>query len=421
MISSSNSMKAEIITIGDEILLGQIVDSNSAWIGQQLNALNISVNQITSISDVPEAIWNALEQASIRADVIIVTGGLGPTNDDVTKQSISKYFGMPLVRNQAVLNHVQGLFSTVAPHKDMPEVNKSQADVIQGSDVLFNDVGTAPGMWISKLGKIYVFLPGVPFEMKFLMSNRVLPKLKEINSQLIIEHRHIITIGLGESFLAETIKDIENSLPKNIKLAYLPKLALVRLRLTQIGRSEQGIDFWHNKLIERLGTHVVATEDVTIEEAIVKAFTKDALKLAVAESCTGGSIASGITAISGASGMFDCGIVAYHNTIKQQFLGVKEQTLKDFGAVSEQTVVEMAEGIKRISNADYAIATSGIAGPSGGLPNKPVGTVWVAVSGKFETITKLFHFHNDRLINIERTVANSFALLWNMYIKDKGK
>lgn len=413
-------MNAEIITIGDEILLGQIVDSNSAWIGQQLNLLNIRVQQITSISDTAEAISNALNLASKRADLIIVTGGLGPTKDDVTKQTIASYFGKKLVRDAKVLAHVQGLFTRIAPDKIMPEVNQAQADVVKDCEVLFNDVGTAPGMWITEKGKSFAFLPGVPFEMKFLVTNRILPKLKENASSQLVKHRHIISIGLGESFLAEKISDIENSLPENIKLAYLPKVGLVRLRLSQIGESDVSIDFYHKQLVERLGHHVVATKDVSIEQSIVEAFSNDNLKLATAESCTGGSIASGITAISGASTMFDCGIVAYHNSIKQNLLGVKEETLKEFGAVSEQTVIEMAEGVKKLAGANYSIATSGIAGPGGGTPDKPVGTVWIAVSGKYETKTKLFHFRNDRAINIERTVAQAFAMLWNMYVNDKS-
>ncbi|MGN0004116.1 MAG: competence/damage-inducible protein A [Sphingobacterium composti] len=413
-------MNAEIITIGDEILLGQIVDSNSAWIGQQLNLMNIRVNQITSISDTAEAIINALNQASSRAKLIIVTGGLGPTKDDITKQTIANYFGKKLVRNAEVLAHVKKLFARFAPDKVMPEVNQAQADVLEGCQVLFNDVGTAPGMLVEKDGKLYVFLPGVPFEMKFLITNRVLPLIASRVSSSTIEHRHIITIGLGESFLAAKIVDIEESLPNNIKLAYLPKVGLVRLRLTQIGGSQINIDYYHAQLVERLKEHVVSTKDVTIEQAIVEAFSADNLKFATAESCTGGSIAAGITAISGASAMFDCGIVAYHNSIKQNLLGVQESTLMIHGAVSEQTVIEMAEGVKKLAGADYAIATSGIAGPGGGTPEKPVGTVWIAVTGKYQTKIKLFHFHNDRLINIERTVAQAYAMLWNMYVDDKS-
>lgn len=410
-------MNAEIITIGDEILLGQIVDSNSAWIGKQLNLLNIRVKQITSIADRAEDITQTLSAASSRADVIIVTGGLGPTKDDVTKQIISNYFNRPLVRDHSVLEHVKKLFERFAPGKPMPEFNKAQADVLEGCEVLFNDVGTAPGMWVEQDGKKYAFLPGVPFEMKYLITNRILPKLSA-GSKERIEHRHIITIGLGESFLAAKIADIENTLPSNIKLAYLPKLGLVRLRLTQVGASEQSIDFFHNLFVERLGHHVVATEDISLEEAIVQGFTRRGLKLATAESCTGGSLAGSLTAVAGASAIFDCGVVAYHNTIKSNLLGVQDSTLTEFGAVSEQTVIQMAEGVKRLALADYAIATSGIAGPGGGTKDKPVGTVWIAISGKTKTITKLFQFRNSRLINIERTIAQAWAMLWNLYVEE---
>lgn len=414
-------MNAEIITIGDEILLGQIVDTNSAWIGQQLNLLNIRTQQITSISDSEQAITEALHAASLRADIIIVTGGLGPTKDDVTKQTISTFFGKPLVRDDKVLAHVKNLFNNLAPGRVLPEINYAQADVVEGCQVLFNDVGTAPGMLLTKNEKMFFFLPGVPFEMKFLITHRVIPILRERRSDQHIEHRHIITVGIGESFLAEKIKDIEESLPDSIKLAYLPKVGMVRLRLTQTAPSPVTIDFYHQQLIERLGTHVVADKDISVEQAIVEAFTKDKLKLAAAESCTGGRIASGITAIAGASAIFDCGIVAYHNRKKMQVLGVKAETLDTVGAVSEETVIEMAQGVKKLAHADYAIATSGIAGPGGGTPDKPVGTVWIAVAGKYETVTRLFHFRNDRSINIERTVANAYSMLWNLYVKEKEK
>ena len=410
-------MNAEIITIGDEILLGQIVDSNSAWIGQQLNLLNIRVRQITSIADKAQDITQSLSLASSRAELIIVTGGLGPTKDDVTRQTISTYFNKPLVRDAAVLKHVETLFKRFAPDRMMPEINKAQADVLGGCEVLFNDVGTAPGMWIEHQQIKYVFLPGVPFEMKFLTTNRILPKLRDEQREAVA-HRHIITIGLGESFLAREITDIEESLPESIKLAFLPKLGLVRLRLTQIGESESSIDYFHNLLVERLGRHVVSTSDISLEQAIVESFTQKGLKLATAESCTGGGIASSITSVPGASCIFDCGIVAYHNTIKQNLLGVDPKVLDQYGAVSEQTVIQMAEGVKKLSHADYAIASSGIAGPGGGTPEKPVGTVWIAVSGKNKTISRLFNFQNSREINIERSIAQALAMLWNLYIEE---
>lgn len=413
-------MKAEIITIGDEILLGQIVDTNSAWIGAQLNTLNISVKQITSISDERGAIYQSLKLASSRADLIIVTGGLGPTKDDVTKETISTYFNSPLVRDEKVLTHVKNIFSRSG--KEMPVINYAQADVLDCAEVLFNDVGTAPGMWVEYEGKYYVFLPGVPFEMKFLIENRVLPKVKTLLPHSILYHAHIITVGLGESFLAKQIADIEDRLPPHIKLAYLPKLGLVRLRLTAEGQNleplQKEVESFQQEIANRLEKHVIALQDVSFEEVIIDEFIKHNLKLATAESCTGGGIASAITRFSGASSIFDCGVVAYHNDIKQQLLGVDLAVLEEFGAVSEQTVIQMAEGVKRISAADYGIATSGIAGPTGGTPEKPVGTVWIAVAGKTETVTKKFEFHNNRVINIERSITQSLILLWHLFKRE---
>lgn len=415
-------MRAEIITIGDEILLGQIVDTNSAWIGQQLDLLNISVKQITSISDKREAIYASLKDASLRADLIIVTGGLGPTKDDITKDTISTYFQSPLVRDEKVLLHVKDIFSKVANGKEMPLSNYAQAEVLSCADVLFNDVGTAPGMWIDYEGKIYIFMPGVPFEMKYLMENRIIPRLSERSSKVKVYHAHIITAGLGESFLAERIKDIEERIPNYIKLAYLPKLGLVRLRLSALGEDSVALklktDSIAAEISDRLIDFLVANKDITIEEAIVENFSNANIKVAFAESCTGGNLAGAITLIAGASKIFDCGIVAYENNIKTKILGVESEVIQKYGAVSEQTVIQMAEGVKRLSNAAYAVATSGIAGPGGGTEEKPVGTVWVAVSGKNQTITKKFEFRNDRKINVERTIAQALIMLWKLFKKE---
>ena len=415
-------MKAEIITIGDEILLGQIVDSNSAWIGQQLDLKNISVKQITSISDRKDAIYSSLKLASNRADLIIVTGGLGPTKDDVTKETISSYFQSPLVLDEKVLLHVKKIFSKNRPGQEIPTSNYAQAEVLACAEVLFNDVGTAPGMWIEYEGKIYVFLPGVPFEMKFLMEQRVFPKLIDKISSTKVYHAHIITVGLGESFLAERIKDIEDRLPTHIKLAYLPKLGLVRLRLTSQGEDYDSLkkdtDLFAQEIILRLQDYVVADKDISFEEVIVQTFAANKLKVAFAESCTGGNLAGAITLVPGASQIFDCGIIAYSNSIKTNILGVEESVLTEYGAVSEQTVIQMAAGIQKISNADYTVATSGIAGPGGGTTEKPVGTVWIAVQGKYEVVTKKFEFRNDRRINIERTIAQSLIMLWKLFKKE---
>lgn len=413
-------MKAEIITIGDEILLGQIVDTNSAWLGQLLDSLHISIQQIVSIPDDKSTIYHTLGEALNRSDLILVTGGLGPTKDDVTKETIASFLNTKLVRDEKVLSHVKSIFEKSG--RVMPVMNYGQADVLACSEVLFNDVGTAPGMWVDYQGKCFVFLPGVPFEMKFLMENRVVPKLVNYRTEEAIYHAHVVTVGIGESFLAEKIADIENDLPSHIRLAFLPKLGTVRLRLSAVGTDQRRLkvetDRYAERIGERVSDHLVARKDITIEEAIVEAFTQAGLRLAVAESCTGGLLAGSITAIPGASAIFDCGIVAYHNRIKEQVLGVQKKVLCDYGAVSEQTVIQMAEGVKQLSGAQYSIATSGIAGPGGGTIDKPVGTVWIAVSGRSKTITQLFQFRNDRQINIERSIAQALNMLWKLYKQD---
>jgi len=414
-------MNAEIITIGDEILLGQIVDTNSAWIAQYLGQADIAIRFITSISDRREDISKALSEASSRSDIVIVTGGLGPTKDDVTKNTISEFFKSPLVRNQHVLDHVKQIFLRLG-RGEMPISNYGQADVLECAQILFNDVGTAPGMWVERSSKCFAFLPGVPFEMKFLMENRVMPKLASMRSHVHVYHSHILTAGLGESFLAEEIADIEASLPHYIKLAYLPKIGLVRLRLSATGTDvnvlQTETDKFADRISERLSKFVVAREDISLEEAIIKNFAEGHLKIALAESCTGGTIASNLTKYTGASKVFDCGIVAYANHIKQGVLGVRKNTLDEFGAVSEQTVIEMAKGVQRLSGAEYGVATSGIAGPTGGTPEKPVGTVWIAVVGKNKMVTKKFQFNNNREVNIERSTMQALILLWNLYVKE---
>ncbi|PRD57318.1 competence/damage-inducible protein A [Sphingobacterium gobiense] len=411
-------MKAEIITIGDELLNGQVVDSNSAWIAQHLGLLHIPVVHIASISDKNHAIKNALRQAEERADVIIMTGGLGPTRDDVTKATVADYFGTTLIRNEAVLAHVEAIFRRRG-RKSMPAMNIGQADVLANAAVLFNDVGTAPGMAIERNGKYFVFLPGVPFEMKFLMENRVLPMLRNTyKSEVFVYNTYLLTVGIGESHLAEQIADIEDALPPFITLAYLPRIGMVRLRFTSEGRDMEALasitNSFKEQVAERLIDHVVSVDNRSFEEVLVQTFTDSGITLSTAESCTGGSISAQITAVPGASQMFQGAAVVYSNQAKMDVLGVLPDTLTQYGAVSESTVKEMAEGARRVFGTDYAIATSGIAGPGGGTETKPVGTVCIAVSGKSETRTQTFHFKNDRAINIERTVIAGLTMLWNL-------
>ncbi|NGM67165.1 competence/damage-inducible protein A [Sphingobacterium sp. SGR-19] len=411
-------MKAEIITIGDELLNGQVVDTNSAWIAQRMGELHIPVVHITSISDKAYAIKKALQQAEERADVIIMTGGLGPTRDDITKAAVADYFGTTLVRNEAVLAHVQEIFHR-SGRKHMPAMNIGQADVLANATVLFNDFGTAPGMAVGHNGKYFAFLPGVPFEMKFLMDNRVLPMLRDTyKSDVFIYNTYLMTVGIGESHLAEQLADIEDTLPSFISLAYLPRIGMVRLRFTGEGTDMEALTSLTNsvkeQVVERVKDHVVSVDNRSFEEVLVQTFTDTGVTLSTAESCTGGSISARITAVPGASQMFQGAAVVYSNRAKIDVLGVLPDTLTQYGAVSEPTVKEMAEGARRVFGTDYAIATSGIAGPGGGTETKPVGTVCIAVAGKSETRTQTFHFKNDRAINIERTVVAGLTMLWDI-------
>lgn len=410
--------RAEIITIGDELLNGQVVDTNSAWIAQRLAELHITVAHITSISDKAHAIKTALKQAEDRVDVVIVTGGLGPTKDDVTKVTVADYFGTTLIRDEAVLAHVQGIF-TRSGRTDIPESNFAQADVLANARVLFNDVGTAPGMEVIREGTYFAFLPGVPFEMKFLMEHRVLPALKASDQQGgVVYNAYVLTLGIGESHLAREIADIEEALPDFISLAFLPSIGMVRLRFTATGTDLEEIsrqtNVFQQQVLERLAPYVVSDQNQSFVEALLQRMERAGYRLATAESCTGGAISAQLTAVPGASCVFQGAAVTYSNASKVRVLGVNPDTLTAFGAVSEQTVAEMAEGAKALYESDYAIATSGIAGPGGGSDEKPVGTVCIAVAGPEETRTRTFHFRNDRLVNIERAVIAAFTMLWSM-------
>ncbi|MFC3197814.1 competence/damage-inducible protein A [Parapedobacter deserti] len=409
-------MQAEIITIGDEILIGQIIDTNSAWIAQQLNAIGIHVKQVSSIADNPADITVALMLASGRADIVVITGGLGPTKDDVTKQTLSAYFDCGLHLDPEVLAHVESIFQR--SNRPMLEKNRRQADVLDKSEVLFNQVGTAPGMWVEHQHKRYIIMPGVPFEMKHVMQERVLPRLRQLSGRTPLWHHTVLTGGLGESFLAEKIADIEAALPPHIRLAYLPKPGIVRLRLTATGDALETLKTEtatiSQKIKERIGDHFLADEDTTLEVLIRDLMKQQKLVLATAESCTGGNIARLITSLPGSSSMFEGGAVTYSNAMKMKLLSVKRDTLDTHGAVSEETVREMAARAQAYFNVDYAIAVSGIAGPDGGTPEKPVGLVWIAVAGKKSVIARKHVFGQDRAINIERSSIAALLMLWRL-------
>jgi nicotinamide-nucleotide amidase len=409
-------MLAEIITIGDEILIGQIIDTNSAWIAQQLNAIGIGVKQISSVSDNKQHILTALAEAKERADVILITGGLGPTKDDITKNTIAEYFNVGMVQNQEALDNVAQIFAKY--NRPLLEVNIKQADIPANCEVIINNNGTAPGMWFNVDGKIYVSMPGVPHEMMYMVEETVIPKLKATLKLPVITHKTILTVGEGESFLAEKIADIEDSLPSHIKLAYLPKLGSVRLRLSAYGENEatlqNEIRLYADQIIMRVGKSVVTDVDVPIEKAILDEMGAANLTLSVAESCTGGYISHLFTQHAGSSKVFLGGAVSYSYDLKESMLGVKNETLWHHGAVSEETVIEMVEGALLNFKSDYAVAVTGIAGPDGGTDDKPVGTVWIAAASKNKTVARKFTFGKKRIQNIERTAITAMGMLINL-------
>ncbi|NOW94144.1 competence/damage-inducible protein A [Mucilaginibacter sp. SG564] len=406
-------MLAEIITIGDEILIGQIVDTNSAWMATELNKIGIRVKQISSVSDDREHILKALAEAANRVDIVFITGGLGPTKDDITKKTLAEYFGVELIEDPDTLEHVKGIFARF--NRPMIEVNRLQAYVPANCKVIFNQNGTAPGMWFYENKVTYISMPGVPFEMMYMMTERVLPQIKELFQLPVIIHKTILTVGVGESFLAEQIADIENDLPPHIKLAYLPKLGIVRLRLSAFADHEAGlqeqVDQFAKRIIERIGDAYVIDQDITLEKSILNKMEAKGLTLSVAESCTGGYLSHLFTQHPGSSTVFLGGGVTYAYELKESVLGVKHQTLLDFGAVSEQTVKEMVEGALKNFKSDFAIAITGIAGPDGGTETKPVGTVWIAVAGKQKMLIKKYTFGNKRIQNIERSAITALSML----------
>lgn len=415
-------MTAEIITIGDEILIGQIVDTNSAWMAQQLNLAGIKVKQISSVSDERQHILNALKQASERAEIILITGGLGPTKDDITKKTMAEYFECGFRMDQEQLEIVKGIFSRYK--SPLLEINMRQAEVLDICTTLVNVNGTAPGMWVSHQNKVYVSMPGVPHEMMYLMGDIVIPKLKETFKLPKIYHHTILTAGIGESILAERIESVEDALPQHIKLAYLPKLGMVRLRLSGTGENHdilyEEITRYARQIIQLVDEYVIIESDTAIEKAILDYMEARGLSLSLAESCTGGYISHLLTQHAGSSKVYRGGAVAYSNDLKINMLGVSGSTLSEHGAVSEPTVVEMADGAKKNYHSDYSVAVSGIAGPDGGSIEKPVGTVWIAVAGRSKTISKKFNFGSKRAQNIERASISALTLLFKLLKEEQA-
>jgi len=415
-------MKTEIITIGDEILIGQIVDTNSAWMGQQLNLHGIEVYQVTSVHDDHDHIMTALANAEKNVDLILITGGLGPTKDDITKECLCEYFETELVFYPEVFEHVKFLLSS--RNVDINKLNRDQAMLPARCTVLHNSAGTASGMWFERNGTIFVSMPGVPFEMEAIMTEEVFPRLIRMGIMNSIVHKTVLTIGLPESMLAEKIEGWENELPQFIKLAYLPSALTVKLRLSAYGNNKGALEAAINeKVIELqkiIPENIFGYDEDNLALVIGRMLIQSSRTMAVAESCTGGNIAHFITSNSGSSEYFNGGVVAYSNEIKTKLLQVPAETIETHGAVSQQVAEAMAKGAQKAMNADYAISTTGIAGPDGGTEEKPVGTVWIAVAGPNEVISKKYVFRHNRERNIIRSSQTALNLLRKLILNDNS-
>ncbi|HRE37526.1 MAG TPA: CinA family nicotinamide mononucleotide deamidase-related protein [Chitinophagaceae bacterium] len=420
---TSPSVTASIITIGDELLIGQTIDTNSAFIAQELNKIGVWVRRRVAVGDVYDEIWNALDEESKQSDIIIITGGLGPTADDITKPLLCNYFGGKLVVNEEVLAHVKYLFEKIYRRPGpILERNLKQAEVPDVCTVLHNARGTAPGMLFNKDGRVYISLPGVPHEMKGLMTSEVIPRLLNEFRMPAIVHKTVFTAGQGESVIAELLKDFEPALPAHIKLAYLPNYGMVKLRLTAKGNSKAEVETelqpYFEKLQELVKEYLVTNEDEGLEIVVGKILKEKNKTMATAESCTGGYIAHLITSVAGSSAWYKGSVVSYDNTVKENLLGVQHETLMSAGAVSKETVIQMANGAVQTLKVDYALATSGIMGPGGGSEDKPVGTAWIAVASKEKTETLKLNLRFDRQRNIAMTAANALNFLRKFILSD---
>jgi nicotinamide-nucleotide amidase len=413
-------MKAEIITIGDEILIGQIVDTNSAWMGEQLNLHGIEVFQITSVHDQHVHIMEALANAEKHADLVLITGGLGPTKDDITKKVLCDYFDCELVVNEQVLANVTRRLTS--RNVSMNQLNKDQALVPSKCTVLNNSTGTAPGMWFEKNDTLFVSMPGVPFEMQSIMSEEVLPRLARNGKAKSIYHQTVLVYGIPESMLAEKIEAWETALPDFIKLAYLPSQLMIRLRLSAYGNQmdilQQEVSRQIDQLKLLIPEHIFGYNGDTLAGVTGHLMVKAGATLGIAESCTGGMIAHMFTANAGSSAYLKGGVVAYSNEVKMAILGVKPETLEAHGAVSKEVALEMAQGVQKTLNTDYAVATTGIAGPDGGTAEKPVGTVWIAVISKQNIKLERYTFAHNRERNILRSSQATINLLRQLLLTE---
>jgi nicotinamide-nucleotide amidase len=406
-------MTAYLLTIGDEILIGQITDTNSAWMAQQLNLQGIRIVGRTSVGDIHEEIIEGVKYALSKADLVLLTGGLGATKDDITKKALAEYFKVPLIFHDETFKRMTYFFTKI--NREVSEMNKNSCVMPEGALILKNDRGLAPGMWFKEGSKVVVSMPGVPYEMQHLMTERVLPRLRDAFPMSPIVHRTLLTAGEGETMLAEKLGDFEDKLPENVKLAYLPSLGTVRLRLTARGDDEAFLNTQLDALkvdLEKIvGYAVAGYDDDTMPVAIGRMLTKRGLTLGIAESCTGGYLSHLMTTVSGSSSYFEGSVIVYSYDLKVKLLNVSKTMLDTEGAVSERCVREMVTGTLDALNVDVAIAISGIAGPLGGTPEKPVGTVWVAVGNREKTITYKISLDRGRLKNIEYAANTALNLL----------
>ncbi|MCD4774346.1 MAG: competence/damage-inducible protein A [Bacteroidales bacterium] len=415
-------MRVEIISIGDEILIGQIVNTNAAWMSQKLNIAGFEVVRISTVSDKKDDIILSINDAVKRVDVILLTGGLGPTKDDITKEALCEYFNTELIFNENAFQQVKTLFSVRG--FEVTEINRKQAELPKSCTPIANHNGTAAGMWFNENGKIIVSMPGVPFEMKPMMTDSVIPELKKHFKTPVILHKTILTQCKGESFLAEIINDWENELPKNIKLAYLPQPGIVRLRLSAKGENAEILNKQVEAEVEKLKKiipkYIFGYDDDKLEQIIGELLKEKKKTLSTAESCTGGYISHLITSVSGSSEYYLGSIISYSNEIKEYLLGVTKQSMIDYGVVSEQVITQMAKGVKEKLNTDYSIAVSGIAGPSGGSVEKPVGTMWIAIATPEKVIARKFLFGEHRERNIRKTALMALDMLRKEILTAKG-
>jgi len=413
-------MTAHILTIGDEILIGQIIDSNSAWMAEQLNLQGIRVTKIISISDTAEAIREALDDSFTKTDLVLMTGGLGPTKDDITKKTLAEYYGVGMSFHEESYERLSRMFARWG--RETTEAHRQQCYMPDNAKILTNKAGTAPGMWFAKEGKIAVSMPGVPYEMKYLMECEVLPLVASTFPGKPITHRTILTIGEGESRIAKRIQDIEENLPDHIKLAYLPNLGQVRLRFSASGDNldalKKELDTQVGLVEARIPEFVFGYEKDTIENVTGALLIKNKKTIATAESCTGGLVAHRITSIPGSSAYYEGSVIAYSYALKEKLLNVSPEILTTHGAVSEETVKAMLAGLLENLGTDIGIAISGIAGPGGGTPEKPVGTIWIAVGDKNKTNTLKLQLGKSRSNNIKYTATKALDMVRHFLLEN---